>query len=83
MSMTQRLQEAAMITQLTPPQMRILDELCETLTGTKVYEARRLPAIKALADRGLVTYEAHPQYDHKRPAARRGYTTYTVTLVLK
>lgn len=72
-----------MITQLTPPQMRILDELCETLTGTKVYEARRFPAIKALAERGMVTYTSHAQYDSKRPAARRGYTTYTVALSFK
>lgn len=69
-------------TPLTAPQMRILGELCETFTGTKVYEARRFPTIKALADRGLVTYESHPQYDRKRSVSKRGYTTYTVTLVI-
>lgn len=49
--------------------------------GTRVYGSRQVKPIRALEAAGLVTVVENQCWDGRRSVHRRGYKTYTVTLV--
>jgi hypothetical protein len=63
------------MSELTAAQHRILAEIQRH--GRRVYDAHALPALTALVARGMITVGVSPQWDPRRPRARRGYKTYT------
>jgi hypothetical protein len=82
------------MTTLTAAASRILNELAcvdgnATFTPqsnnlpprTRVYGSRQVRTIRALEDAGLVTVTENQCWDGSRSVHRRGFKTYTVSLV--